>query len=60
MASATSSTPPRIAEGGYEIECSDVGPGAEDVLVATVIRQVRALKAGRTGQGPCPDPPKKP
>jgi hypothetical protein len=48
------------AEGGYEIDCSDVGPGAEDVLVATVIREVRALKSGRTGQGPCPDPPKKP
>jgi hypothetical protein len=47
------------SEGGYEIDCSDVGPGADDVLVATVIRQVRALKAGRTGQGPCPDPPKK-
>jgi hypothetical protein len=47
------------SEKGYEIECSDVAPEAEDILVATVIRQVRALKAGRTGVGPCPDPPKK-
>jgi hypothetical protein len=47
------------AEGGYEIECSDVAPEAEDVLVATVIRQVRALKSGRTGAGPAPELPQK-
>ncbi len=47
------------AEKGYEIDCSDVAPAAEDVLVATVIRQVRALKAGRTGHGPAPELPKR-
>jgi hypothetical protein len=46
-------------EAGEEIEHSDVAPAGEDILVYTVIRQVRALKAGRTGRGPCPDPPKK-
>jgi neutral ceramidase len=46
-------------EGGYEIDSSSVAPAAENILVATVIRQVRTLMAGRTGVGPCPDPPKK-
>jgi hypothetical protein len=46
-------------EGGYEIDISNIAPAAENILVATVIRQVRALAAGRTGLGPCPDPPKK-
>ena len=43
-------------EGGYEIENGFVGPGAEDILVGNVVRFVRALKAGRTGQGPIAEP----
>ena len=39
-------------EGGYEIDCSNVAPGAEEILVDHVVRLVRALKAGRTGRGP--------
>jgi len=39
-------------EQGYEVKRAVVSPAAEDVLVATAIRYVEALRAGKTGQGP--------
>jgi hypothetical protein len=44
-------------EGGYEVKGSAVSPAAEDILVGTAIRYIHALQAGRTGQGPIPEPP---
>jgi len=44
------------AEGGYEIGQSYVTSAAEDILVGSAIRYVRALEAGQTGQGPIPGP----
>lgn len=43
-------------EGGYEIENSDVGPATEAILADNAAGYVRALEAGRTGQGPIAGP----
>jgi hypothetical protein len=43
-------------EGGYEVKISTVSPATEDIVVGNAVRYIRALQAGKTGQGPIPEP----
>jgi len=43
-------------EGGYEVKISTVSPATEDIVVGNAVRYTRALQAGKTGQGPIPEP----
>jgi len=43
-------------EGGYEVNASTVSPATEGILVGNAVRYIRALQAGKTGQGAIPEP----
>jgi neutral ceramidase len=43
-------------EGGHVVRGTPVTAAAEDVIVANAIRYVKALEAGKTGDGPIADP----
>ena len=47
------------SERGYEIDCSDVGPRRGRCPRGYGHPPGSRAPGGRTGQGPCPDPPKK-
>lgn len=43
-------------EGGYEVRSSTVSPGTEDIVVGNAIRYIKALRSGKAGLGPIPQP----
>jgi hypothetical protein len=44
------------AEGGYEVRSSCLAPASESIVVGNAIRYIGALRAGKTGVGPIPEP----